>query len=189
VSSKTVAVFGGSFNPPHVAHVMVATYVLSACEVDEFWVVPTFIHPFAKPLAPFEDRFSMCELAFGWIPRVAVSRVEQELGGESRTLRTLHHLTAAHRDWDFRLVVGADVLTDAPRWFGFEEIRKVAPLIVLGRVGVREPLAQASVFPEVSSTQVRLAIQEQRVEDVRMMMPRQVLDYALARGLYAACGS
>ena len=189
MTRKTVAVFGGSFNPPHVAHVLVAVYALSACEIDEFLVVPTFIHPFAKPLAPYEDRYRMCSVAFGWIPGVAISRVEQELGGQSKTLRTLRHLAEQHPDWALRLVVGADVIGDAPRWFGFDEIRELAPLIVLGRVGVVEPSAQAGVFPDVSSTQVRQAIQEGRLDDVRALMPTRVLKYIESQGLYAASGS
>ena len=89
--SARVAIFGGSFNPPHVAHVLAVTYVLATEDLDEILVVPCFRHPFAKELAPFEDRFAMCELAMAWLPKVTVSRVEQELGGESRTLRTVEH--------------------------------------------------------------------------------------------------
>jgi nicotinate-nucleotide adenylyltransferase len=58
-----VAVYGGSFNPPHVAHQLALTYVLATAQVDEVWMVPTFKHPFDKALAPFSDRAKMCELA------------------------------------------------------------------------------------------------------------------------------
>ena len=186
MSGTTVAVFGGSFNPPHVAHVLMAVYVLSTCEVDEFLVVPTFIHPFAKSLAPFEDRFEMCRLAFGWIPGVSLSRVEQELQGESRTLRTLQHLHATHPEWKLRLVVGSDVLVDAPRWLGFEAIAAIAPLIVLVRVGFEHPSALAGVIPQVSSTQIRQAMQQGRSQDVANLVPRRVLQFAMEHRLYGA---
>jgi nicotinate-nucleotide adenylyltransferase len=182
-----VAVFGGSFNPPHVAHVLMAVYVLSACEVDEFLVVPTYIHPFAKPLAPYEDRWEMCRLAFGWLPGVRLSRLEQELGGPSHTLRTLRHLSKQHPEWRMRLVVGADVLVDAPRWVGFDEIRALAPPIVLGRVGYQgDRSTDPAVMPEVSSTQIREAIQEGRGEQVRNMVPHAVFEFAMQRRLYEA---
>ncbi len=109
-----VAVFGGSFNPPHVAHVLACALVLAVEDVERVLVVPTFLHPFAKPLAPYEDRVAMCRLAFSSLPQVEVSRVEQQLGGESRTLRTLEHLAAAHDGWELRLIVGADILAEAP---------------------------------------------------------------------------
>jgi hypothetical protein len=111
--SGSIAIFGGSFNPPHVAHVLAVTFVLATAEVDRVLVVPTFQHPFAKALASYEDRVRMCTLAMGWLPRVEVSRVEEELGGESLTLRTLEHLHAQHPDWQMRLVIGADVLVDS----------------------------------------------------------------------------
>jgi len=186
VSSPVVAVFGGSFNPPHVAHVMAAAYVLSACEVDDFLVVPTFIHPFAKPLAPFEHRLEMCRLAFGDLRRVTVSEVERELGGESRTLRTLEHLAATHPQWRLRLVVGGDVLGDVPRWFGFERIRQLAPPIVLGRIGFEDPSTLPTVLPDVSSTAIRAALGEGRADAVRTVLPHRVMQYALAHGLYSA---
>jgi nicotinate-nucleotide adenylyltransferase len=180
-----VAVFGGSFNPPHVAHVLACALVLSVEDVDRVLVVPAYMHPFAKALAPFEDRAAMCDLAMAWMPRVDVSRVEAQLGGESRTLRTLESLSSAHPDWRLRLVIGADILTEAPRWFGFDVIEKIAPPIVLGRAGVAAPGATAALLPEVSSTQIRAAIARAAYSEVEKLVPREVLEYARARGLYA----
>src|SRR5580700_9701846 len=118
-----VAVFGGSFNPPHVGHVLACALVLSTEDVDRVLVVPAYKHAFAKALAPFDDRVTMCELALGWMPRVEVSRVEQELGGDSLTIRTLEHLAHAHPDWRLRLVIGADILAETSRWARFDDVR------------------------------------------------------------------
>jgi nicotinate-nucleotide adenylyltransferase len=176
-----VGVFGGSFNPPHIAHVLACALVLSLEDLDSLVVVPTYEHPFAKPLAPFDDRTRMCELAMGWIPRVCVSRVEQELGGQSRTLRTLEHLARAHPNWRLRLVVGADVLLDASRWFGFDEIVRLAPLIVLPRAGAS---GVPQLLPDISSTQVREAIQRGAWADAERLVPRSVLAFLRAHNLY-----
>lgn len=179
-----VAFFGGSFNPPHVGHVLAVAYVLATAPVDEVLVVPCFRHPFAKELAPFEDRFAMCELAMGWLPRTTVSRVELELGGESRTLRTVEHLRAAHPDHAYRLVVGADVLGDGPRWHGFERLRQIAPFLVLGRQGIATEGAPPPVLPDVSSTAVREAIREGRRAALEPLVPRAVLSYIDEHGMY-----
>jgi nicotinate-nucleotide adenylyltransferase len=181
-----VGVFGGSFNPPHVAHVLACALVLSVEEVDRLLVVPTYRHPFAKSLAPYDDRVVMCELAMGWIPGVEVSRVEEELGGESRTLRTVEHLAAAHGDWRLRLVIGADLLAEAPRWRGFEAIVKLAPPIVLGRSGAAAPGGAPALLPEVSSTRVRDAIGRGAYGEIDKAVPRSVLEHVRARGLYGA---
>jgi nicotinate-nucleotide adenylyltransferase len=181
-----VAVYGGSFNPPHVAHVLACALVLSLEDVDRVLVVPTYRHPFAKPLAPYDDRVTMCEIAMAWIPRVEVSRVEEDLGGESRTLRTLEHLAKSHADWRLRLVIGADIVAEAPRWFGFDEIAKLAPPIVRGRAGIPAPGAGPPLLPEVSSTRIREAIAHRAWGDVATLVPRRVLAHIRERGLYAA---
>ncbi len=181
-----VAVFGGSFNPPHLAHVLATTVVLTTHPVDLVLVVPTFQHPFAKSLAPFEDRVTMCELALGWLPRVAVSRVEETLGGESRTLRTLEFLHQEHPDWNLRLVMGADLLLEAPRWHGFDDIARLAPPLILGRVGVEVAGVGAPVLPAVSSTEVRAWVASGDRAKLMELVPRDVLSFVDSRGLYVS---
>src|SRR5579883_2408542 len=111
-----VAIYGGSFNPPHIAHQMACLYLLSCCDVDEVWLVPCFQHPFDKSLAPFDDRFALCQALTEPLKNVQVSRIEQELGGESRTLRTVKALLAAHPERQFALVIGADILLERHKW-------------------------------------------------------------------------
>jgi nicotinate-nucleotide adenylyltransferase len=183
-----VAVFGGSFNPPHVAHVLACALVLAVDEVDRLVVVPAYKHPFAKALAPYDDRVAMCERGMGFLRGLEVSRVEEELGGESRTLRTLEHLAAAHPDWRLRLVIGADILAETPKWFGFDAIARLAPPLVLARAGVDAPGAGPPLLPEVSSTQVRAAIARGAWDEVEKVVPREVLSLVRAKGLYGAPG-
>ncbi|MBX3211629.1 MAG: nicotinate (nicotinamide) nucleotide adenylyltransferase [Labilithrix sp.] len=181
-----VGVFGGSFNPPHLSHVLALAVVLARFDVERLLVVPTFKHPFAKALAPYDDRVAMCELAMGWLPRVQVSRVEEELGGESRTLRTIEHLRALHPDKPLRLVVGADILLESSKWHGFDRITALAPPIVLGRVGVDYPHAPPPVLPDISSTEVRARLAGGGdLQGLDELVPPAVIEYARARGLYA----
>jgi nicotinate-nucleotide adenylyltransferase len=177
-----VAVFGGSFNPPHVAHVLTVAYLLACFDVDRVLVVPVFEHAFDKTLVPFDDRVRMCELALGWIPRVQVSRIESEIQRPSYTLRTLERLKRDHPDWQLSLVIGSDVLFETHKWHAFDEVKRLAPPIVLGRVGHPHPDAPPPVLPEVSSTSVREALA--RGDDVSALVPRGVLEHVRARGLY-----
>ncbi|MCC6556268.1 MAG: nicotinate (nicotinamide) nucleotide adenylyltransferase [Polyangiaceae bacterium] len=194
--ARRIAIFGGSFNPPHVAHVLAVAYALSAAPVDEVLVVPVFQHPFSKELAPFEDRLAMCRLAVGWLPRVEISDVERELGGESRTLRTLEHLAEVNPGWAMRLLVGADVVADLPKWHRFDRGAAIAPPIVLGRggyaplaAGGAHPIEIAEVsLPQVSSTEVRDALAAGDLDAVRWRLPRAVVDYIMERGLYGVSG-
>lgn len=186
VTAPVTAVFGGSFNPPHLAHVLALATVLARFDVERILVVPTYQHPFAKALAPYEDRVRMCELAMGFLPRVEISRVEEQLGGESRTLRTLEHLHAQHPSWSLRFVMGADLVVESAKWFGFERITALAPPIVLGRVGVSYDGAPPAVLPSISSTEVRAQIAAGRWDALEPLVPRGVLQHAREKGLYSS---
>jgi nicotinate-nucleotide adenylyltransferase len=181
-----VALYGGSFNPPHVAHQMVALYVLETAAVDALWLVPAFKHALGKPLAPFEDRFRMCELAAqGLGGRVRVSDIEREIGGESRSLRTVRRLQQEHPEHAFSLVIGADLVGEVPSWQGGDELQRTVPFIVVGRRGAgagAEPAGDTVEMPAVSSTDIRDRLASGK--SVAGLVPRYVLDYIYGRRLY-----
>jgi nicotinate-nucleotide adenylyltransferase len=188
--SMRVALFGGSFNPPHVAHQLVALYVLETQPVDELWFVPTFAHPFGKALVDFDHRLAMCELAAAALgPRARVSRAEAELAARpgfvsSRTLDLVDHVTAqGHAP---RLVVGADILRDATKWHRWGDVVARAPLIVVGRVGHAPPpgsVVTEVVMPEISATHVRDLLAHGG-SGVTGLVPRDVLRYIAENHLY-----
>lgn len=181
-SDKRIGLFGGSFNPPHVAHQLVCTLALSVARVDEVWLMPCYRHAFDKELAPYADRVAMCRLAaepFG--PRVLVSEVERELGEVSRTLVTLEHLRKHHPDHGWVLVVGADILAEAERWYAWDRIQHLAELFVVGRQG--GPDAPGVVLPDVSSSDIRARLA--RGEDGAPWVGLEVMRYIQSRGLYS----
>ena len=178
-----VALFGGSFNPPHVGHQLVALYVLETAAVDELWFVPCWRHPFDKALEPFADRLRMCEMAAAALgPRARVSDIEAQLGGEeSPTLLTIKGLQARHPEHEFVLVIGADLEPELPSWYGAEELRRSVRLLVVGRGGFAGGSAVA--MPAVSSTEIRSRLRAG--EAVEGLVPRSVGHYISQRGLYA----
>jgi len=182
-----VALFGGSFNPPHVAHQLVALYVLETAPVDALWFVPAYEHAFGKPLAAFEDRLAMCELAAAALgPRAQVSDVERAIGGRSLTLQTVRRLRELHPSHAFSLVIGSDVLRDVPNWYGGDELARAVPFIVVGRPAdesAQDGAASPAVtMPDVSSTAVRAALAAGKPADG--LVSRAVLDYIRRKGLY-----
>jgi nicotinate-nucleotide adenylyltransferase len=181
--TENVAIFGGSFNPPHVGHVLAIAYVLSTADVSRVVVVPAHKHPFQKPLAPFDDRVRMCELAVAPFPRASVSRVEETLDG--LTLHTLEATAREHPDWNLRLVLGADILLEADKWFRFDDVKKLAPLVVLGRVGFSHAGAPPPILPDISSTRVRELAHRGAYEELAALVPREVLAHLRSRNLYA----
>jgi nicotinate-nucleotide adenylyltransferase len=183
----TIALFGGSFDPPHLAHQMACLYALACEPVDQVWLLPTYRHAFGKPLAPFDDRVAMCERAAAPLSGgVVVSRVEEEVararGAESRTFHTLVHLGAAHPDLAFRLLIGEDILAETASWHRWDDVVRLAPPIVVGRGGAEQAAGPVVRLPPISSTDVRQRLR--RGDPVAPLVPRAVLDYIAGRGLY-----
>jgi nicotinate-nucleotide adenylyltransferase len=179
--SRTLAIYGGSFDPPHVAHTLVCAYVLSAHHIDALLVVPTAQHPFDKRLSPFADRVRMCELAMRDLRRVEVCSIEADLPAPSLTLHTLQALQQRHPDARLRLVIGSDLLAESHAWHKFDEVVALAPPIVVQRSG-HGAVAGAPALPDVSSTEVRRRLQAG--EGTEGLLAPQVAEYARARGLY-----
>jgi nicotinate-nucleotide adenylyltransferase len=187
-----VAIFGGSFNPPHLAHQMAALYVLETAAIDEVWIVPTFQHAFGKALAPFADRLAMCVLAAAALgPRVRVVAIERELGAESYTLRTVRRLQQDFPAHAFSLVIGGDLVPEVSSWHGGAELQQSVPFLIVGRAGFT-PEGETGegsngvALPRISSTEVRAALAAGRPVDG--LVPRAVLDYISAHDLYKAGG-
>ena len=188
---REVALLGGSFNPPHVAHLMAAYWALATQGVDEVWLLPAFSHPFGKALAAFEHRVRMCELAATDLDatRVKVCTAEADLASDplvGKTARTLEHLEGKFPDTRLALIIGTDVLQETVKWYRWERVRELARIIVVGRQGHPQGAGLAPLLPPISSTAVRDRLA--RGEDVSDLVPRKVLGYIAANGLYgAAC--
>lgn len=204
-----VGLFGGSFNPPHAAHQLVALYVLETQPLDELWFIPTYTHAFGKALVPYDHRVAMCELAAAPLgPRVRVSRAEYELAQApgfvaSRTLDLVNHVIAqGHAP---RLVIGADILGETHKWYRWADVAAAAPPIVIGRAGYTLPdgasesgaassepaWARGAIeMPFVSSTRVRELMAAWRGGDagaeqqLAALLPRQVMGYIAREQLY-----
>lgn len=178
-----IALLGGSFNPPHVGHLMAALYVRATLGCDEVWLVPSFNHPFGKPLAPFDDRVAMCEaMGEDLGPWLRVSRAEAEVGGEGRTIELLEWLLPRHPGHRFRFVIGSDILADLPKWKAWERVQALVQVTVLHRAGYPAPGALGPPMAEVSSTEIRRRLEAG--EPLADLVPRRALEVARARGLY-----
>ncbi len=148
---RRVAVFGGSFNPPHTGHRKICRYLL-AQEFDEVWVVPVYRHAFGKRLAPFKHRLEMCRLMTHGLSRVKILDTERRIGGISRTIRTLELLARGNPSTRFSLVVGADAMRETRTWLSFDRIRRLARIVVIPRQGAG---GAGPFLSPLSSTEIR----------------------------------
>jgi len=185
-----LGVFGGSFNPPHVGHYLIASDAFEALELDKLLIVPAG----ANPLKGFDlaasagDRLRMVELAFEGDPRFEVTSMEIQRGGLSYTVDTLEVLAEQHPGAELVLLLGMDALRTIDRWKQPDRIRELATLAVLSRGDDGEPLpdgveAVTTRRIDVSSTEIRARVAEGR--SIRGFVAATVEKFISTAKLYA----
>ncbi len=180
-----IAVFGGSFDPPHMAHVQCVAVALASGEVDSVLVVPCYRHVFSKESTPYRHRFEMARRAmqiFG--KRVEISDIEEQLAGPSRTLDTLKALGDVRPADSWRLLIGTDILVEKEQWHRFDEVARLAPPLVIGRSGWDEAADTDFALPEISSSEIRTRITTG--QSLGHLIPGAVWQYIKKEGLYGS---
>ena len=183
------ALFGGSFDPVHVAHLIVAEAAAEALETT-VRLLPAREQPFKRAAhrATPEQRAEMLEAAVAGNPRLRVERVELGLPTPSYTVRTLRALAEREPGNRFTLLLGADAARDLAEWWEVEALPGLADVVVFARPGasiVRHPLI-SRVIPvpviDLSATKVRERVHNG--QSIRYLVPEAVRDYIAAHGLY-----
>jgi nicotinate-nucleotide adenylyltransferase len=148
-----VGVFGGSFDPPHTGHLIVAEWMRDAFDLDEVLWIPAARSPHKADRSPAPDtlRLAMVEAATADNPRFEVSDIEIRRGGLSYTVDTLHKLRESRPDATFSLMMGSDSLASFPRWRDPGTIVELVDILVYLRPGDQEP-----ALPEWLASRVRM---------------------------------
>jgi len=198
-----LGLFGGSFDPVHLAHLLLAECCREQARLDQVLFLPAAVPPHKRDvtLAPAEHRLEMLRLAVGGHPALAVSRYEIDRGGVSYTVDTLAHFREEDPTGELFLLLGADMLADLPHWREAARVCELAVPLVVHRPGAPEP-----AFKDLSSlaSDARIALfREHQVEmppmglsgteirrrvasgwSIRYRVPRAVEKYIHAHGLY-----
>jgi nicotinate-nucleotide adenylyltransferase len=181
-----IGIFGGSFDPPHVCHVLACLYVLETTDTEKILAIPCYEHAFGKGVASFEQRLEMCRLAFSPLgKRVEVSAIEGERKAVSYTIETVRELKSRYPSDQFRLIIGSDILKETDEWKDFDELKRLVEIITLPRVSAKQTRRASKepfFFPDLSSTLIRQRLAEGK--SVEGLLPRSVLDYIRENHLY-----
>lgn len=197
-----LGVFGGTFDPPHVGHLLVAVDALERLGLERVVLVPAATQPLKAGAITASDaqRLEMTRRLVGDDPRFAVDPIEIDRGGLSYMVETLGTLAARWTRAELFLLVGADVLSSFARWREPEQVRRLATLAVLTRPGeagaadVAEmggtgtaliggpPLVVPTRRVDVSSTEIRRRVRDGK--SIRGFVPESVVDFIESAGLY-----
>jgi nicotinate-nucleotide adenylyltransferase len=188
------ALFGGSFDPVHLGHLVVAEAVADALEEGGGGATVRFLpareQPFKRAAhqATPEQRVEMLELAAVGNPRLRVERIELGLPVPSYTVRTLRALAEREPGNRFTLLLGADAAQDLAAWWEVEALPGLADVAVFARPGAAVPrhplIGRVIEVPELalSATDVRERVR--RGKSIRYLVPEAVREYIAAHGLY-----
>ncbi|HWJ24138.1 MAG TPA: nicotinate-nucleotide adenylyltransferase [Gemmatimonadaceae bacterium] len=192
-----LGVFGGTFDPPHVGHLLTAVDAVEALTLDRLLFVPAAQQPLkvgCESAAP-EHRLAMARLLAGDDPRFGVDPIEIDRAGLSYTVDTLGELTRRLPGAELFFLVGADALATFPRWREPRRVLELARLVVLRRASDdvelpammreaphREPIVLASRRVDVSSTEVRARVRAGL--SIRGFVPDAVAAYVAQARLY-----
>jgi nicotinate-nucleotide adenylyltransferase len=193
-----LGIFGGSFDPPHVGHLLVAQDAVTALSLDRLLIVPAAQQPLKQgQQTPAIDRLAMVQRCFAGVPSLVVDPVEIDRGGLSYMVDTVESLQRREPSAVLHLLLGEDAFATLPRWREPERLRSMVRLVVLRRNSAGDSAASspwqqatpdssvlhlATRRVDVSSTEIRERVRAGR--SIRGFVTDAVAEYIESTGLY-----
>jgi nicotinate-nucleotide adenylyltransferase len=200
-----IGIFGGTFDPVHLGHLILAEQCREQGDLDQVWFVPAPRPPQkeGQVITRFEQRVEMLQLALAGNPTFRVDEVEKDRIGPSYTVDTLTELKRRHPEDELFLLIGGDSLIDLPSWREPARIVEQAALMVVSRIGATLPSAQelrarlalaegtALRLEVVQAPRIDIASRDLRARAIlgrslRYFVPRAVEVYIQEKKLYLA---
>jgi nicotinate-nucleotide adenylyltransferase len=186
-----IGLYFGSFNPVHIAHLIIANHVLNETEIEKIWFVVSPQNPFKEEAGLLNEfhRLHLVRVATEDDNRIKASDIEFGLPKPSYTVNTLAYLTEKHPEHEFCIIMGSDSFQNLHKWKNYEVIIKNYAVYVYNRPGF-EPENKTGAKLQVlnapllqlSATQIRKYIREGK--SIRYMVPEKVLEEIERGGYY-----
>ncbi|MGJ9457033.1 nicotinate-nucleotide adenylyltransferase [Oceanobacillus sp. CF4.6] len=185
---ERIGILGGTFDPPHLGHLLIAEEVRLVMELQEVWFIPTYTPPHknaAKSNAA--DRINMLRLATDSNSFFKVNTIEIERPGKSYTLDTMKILKQKFPDKDFYFIIGADMVEYLPNWYKVDELFSLVNFIGVKRAGyqlkTKYPVTEVDIpMIDISSSMLRRWLRSKR--SVNYIVPDAVISYIKENNLY-----
>ncbi|MBB4825789.1 nicotinate-nucleotide adenylyltransferase [Sporosarcina luteola] len=186
---KRIGLLGGTFNPPHIGHLIIANEVKHALNLDEVRLMPTAIppHKLNPSDASPEQRLQMVKLAIHDADGLTSFSFEVDRGGVSYTYDTIAALRTQEPDIQFHFIIGGDMIDSLPSWHRIEDLVKIVTFVGVGRpgtIGTTKYPVQMVELPQIdlSSTLIRNRIKQGGT--VSFLIPDAVKSFIREEGLY-----
>lgn len=186
---KQVGILGGTFNPVHLAHLVMADQAGKNLGLDEVYLMPSYQPPHVdeKKTIDASRRLKMLELAIADNPFLKIETIELTRKGKSYTYDTMKALTQNNPETDYYFIIGGDMVEYLPKWYKIDELVTMVNFVGIQRTGYTTETPYPVIWvdvPEIdiSSTKIRQKIQQGC--SVRYLVPDKVIDYIQKEGLY-----
>ncbi len=192
MTANKIGIFGGSFNPVHKGHVLIAEGFIKEFGLDLLYVIPNNISPFKNIITVSgEDRIEMLKIAFSGNNKIVIGDIELKRGGRSYTCDTIAEIKNFHKDSQLFLLIGDDLAEGFTKWKNFRFILDNARLVVAAR-NRKDFLSAAEKIAAEADTQVdclnnqpfECSSSEFRENPDQSSLPQGVYEYIKKRGLY-----
>lgn len=194
-----IGIFGGTFNPIHIGHAIIANYIAQNSDLDEIWLMVAPQNPlkYADDFGASDaDRIKMVNMVTEKLDKVCTSEFEFSLPRPSYTYHTLQELSRLHPGDEFFLIIGGDNWANFNKWKNHEDIVSNYNVLIYPRIGFDKAimndyggsvrLIDAPII-ELSSTEIRAAIQ--RNQNMSFFLSEDVYQYILKNKLYTKNGN
>ncbi|MDX8359516.1 nicotinate-nucleotide adenylyltransferase [Cytobacillus sp. IB215316] len=186
---KKVGIIGGTFDPPHNGHLLIANEVLDKLHLSEVWFLPTYTPPHKqhKYISSSEDRLKMLRLAIEDNPLFKLNTIEIDRQGVSYTYDTMKALIEKYSDYKFYFIIGADMVEYLPKWYKINDLLELVTFVGVKReqydLNTNYPILQV-VIPQfdVSSSLLQQRLKEGKT--THYLMPSKVRQYIAENRLY-----
>ncbi|MCH1625009.1 nicotinate-nucleotide adenylyltransferase [Fredinandcohnia quinoae] len=186
-----VGIIGGTFNPPHNGHLLIASEVLTELNLAEVWFMPNNIPPHKEQKIRISnsDRMNLLSLAIAGQPKFKVQPIELEREGPSYTIDTMRIVTDKYKDTKFYFIIGADMVEYLPHWYKIEELLELVTFVGVKRPGYsfssQFPIVEVNVPQfDISSSMIRKRLKEKA--NTMYLLPEKVRQYIEENHLYGS---
>jgi nicotinate-nucleotide adenylyltransferase len=189
IKIKNCAIFGGTFDPIHLGHLLVIDKLIASEKFDTITVVPSGNPVLRKAVAPAQDRLEMVKLAIQG-RKIEVSDCEIKREGASFAIDTAKEIQELHPDSNLYWVIGSDAFVNISQWHQIGDLAQLVEFLVIERPGspratseFRSSFWQINALP-ISATDIRNRIRDGN--SVKSLLPDAVFEYAMSKDLYGA---
>lgn len=186
---RKVGIIGGTFDPPHNGHLLIANEVYDALKLDEVWFLPNQIPPHkrGRNITSVEKRLHMLRVATQHEAHFSICLAELEREGPSYTYDTMLQLTKEYQDVQLYFIIGGDMVEYLPKWYKIDELMKLVTFVGVARPGYTLATPYPIVKVEIPEFAVSSSLLRERYgkkKTCKYLLPEEVRDYIERTGLY-----